>query len=86
MNTKNEDTQPFDISIEELERMLDLAAAKQAEADARKAEADAKEAKREERRTARQAKAREDFQRAREAEAESLRGRAIIEWMCTEPE
>ena len=79
MNTKNEDTQPFDISIEELERMLDLAAAKQAEADA-------KEAKREERRTARQAKAREDFQRAREAEAESLRGRAIIEWMCTEPE
>ena len=86
MNSEQKTPKPFDISTEELDALLDVAAAKQAEADARKADADAKEAIREERRVARQAKAREDFQRAREAEAERLRGRAIIEWMCTEPE
>ena len=86
MNTKNQDIQPFDISIEELEPLLDLALAKKAEADARKAEADAKEAKRVQREAERRAHARQEFQRSREAAAERLRFREMFDWMCAETE
>jgi hypothetical protein len=86
MKTDKQDTRPFDISIEELGPMLDVAIAKQAEVDAKKAEADAKEARRVQRQDERRAKASEDRQRAREALAESIRGREIIEWMSDESE
>jgi hypothetical protein len=78
-NDEKQTPRPFDISVEELEPMLDIAID-------RKAEADAAEADRLQRERDRDNKRREDAQRAGEARAAYLRGREIYEWAMAESE
>ena len=79
MKTEKQTPKPFDISVEELEPMLDATLA-------RKAEAEAKEARRVQREVERQNKRRLERERAIEAEADRVRFVEICEWMASEPE
>jgi hypothetical protein len=79
MKTEQQTTKPFDISIEELEPMLDIAIEKKAAVDA--AEADRLRRERD-----RDNKRRQDAQRAGEARAAYLVGREIYDWAMAESE
>ena len=79
MNSDQKTPKPFDISIEELEPMLDIEIAKKAEADA--AEADRLQRDRD-----RDDKRRQEALRAGEERVAYLRGREIFEWAMAESE
>ena len=86
MKNEKQSTNAIEVTREDLDSLVDLAIAKQAEMDARQAAIDAKEARRVQRQEERRAKAQEDRKRAREAEAERLRFLEVFEWACSETE
>jgi hypothetical protein len=79
-------TNAIEVTREDLDSLVDLAIAKQAEMDARQAVIDAAEARRVQREVERRDKKRQDLERAREAEVERARFCEVFEWICAEPE